>query len=112
YTEASCTEKAVHYWHQAGQSAVQRLARVEAISHLRQGLELLQTLPQTPERLQREVDMLIALGTMLITTKGATAPEVEPTFLRAQHLCEHLEAPHQLFRVLHGLWNHYLVRTE
>src|SRR3989454_8633987 len=42
YTEAGLTEKAVGYWHQAGQSAVQRSAHVEAISHLRTGLELLQ----------------------------------------------------------------------
>jgi predicted ATPase len=56
--------------------------------------------------------MYIALGVSLIATKGHAAPEVEQTFLRAQHLCEHLEAPHQLFPVLCGLWNHYLVRAE
>jgi hypothetical protein len=52
------------------------------------------------------VNMYIALGVSLIATKGHAAPEVEQTFLRAQHLCEHLEAPHQLFPVLCGLWNH------
>ena len=35
------------------------------LAHLRQGLALLQTFPETPERLQREVDMLIALGASL-----------------------------------------------
>ena len=60
YTEAGLTEQAVHYWHQAAQRAVERSAHVEAIAHLRQGLELLATLPETPERRQREVDMLIA----------------------------------------------------
>src|SRR5258705_7296609 len=47
YTEAGLIAQAVRYWHHAGQSAVQRSAHVEAISHLRQGLELLQTLPET-----------------------------------------------------------------
>src|SRR5262245_25904955 len=42
YTEAGLTEKAVHYWHRAGQKAIERSAHVEAISHLRTGLELLQ----------------------------------------------------------------------
>src|SRR5205823_9475939 len=51
YTEAGVTEQAVHYWHNAGQSAVQRSAHVEAISHLTKGLELLKTLPETPQRL-------------------------------------------------------------
>jgi TOMM system kinase/cyclase fusion protein len=112
YTEAGLIEQAVPYWHKAGQSAIQRSAHVEAIAHLRQGLALLDTLPETPQRLQREVDMHIASGVSLSATKGYAAPEVEQTYLRARQLCEHLEAPHQLFPVLCGLWNHYLVRAE
>src|SRR5262249_50103059 len=34
YTEANLNEQAVSYWYQAGQSAVQRSAHVEAIAHL------------------------------------------------------------------------------
>ena len=48
YTEAGLTEQAVSYWHKAGQKAIERSAHVEAIAHLRQGLELLQTLPEPP----------------------------------------------------------------
>jgi predicted ATPase len=112
YTEGGLIEKAVHYWQDAGQRAIERSAYVEAMSHLRAGLQWLQTLPETPQRLQREVDMLIALGASLIATQGPTAPEVAHTYFRAQHLCAHLEAPHQLFPVLRGLWNHYLIRAE
>jgi class 3 adenylate cyclase/predicted ATPase len=112
YTEAGLIEKAMSYWHKAGQSAVQRSAHVEAIRHLRTGLELLQTLPKTPERTQREVDMYIALGTSLIATKGWAVPEVEETYSSAQQLCEHLDDPHQLFPVLWGLWAHALVCAE
>ena len=82
---------------------------MEAISHLRQGLELLQT-SRDPERVQREVDMLIALGASLIATKGYAAPEVGQTYLRREQLCQHLEDPHQLFPVLRGLWQ-LLCRT-
>ena len=49
-TEAGLTEQAVHYCHHAGQQASERSAHVEAITHLRQGLALLQTLPETSER--------------------------------------------------------------
>ena len=76
------------------------------------GWQLLQTLPETPERTQREVDMHIALGASLIATKGYAAPEVEQTYTRARQLCQHLEDPHQLFPVLRGLWNYYHVRAE
>jgi class 3 adenylate cyclase/tetratricopeptide (TPR) repeat protein len=112
YTEAGLTEQAVHYWHHAGQRASERSAHLEAIVHLRQGLKLLEALPETPQRLQREVNMLIALGASLRATKGPAAPEVEQAYLRAQHLCQSLDAPHQLFPVLRGLWNYYLVRAE
>jgi predicted ATPase len=112
YTEAGLNAQAVSYWYQAGQRASERSAHVEAISHLSTGLELLKTLPETRERLQHEVDILISLGTSLLATRGFSAPEVEQTYLRAQHLAEYLEDQHRLFSVLRGLWNHYCVRGE
>jgi len=112
FTEAGLNEQAVHYWHKAGQSAVQRSAHVEAIHHLRTGLALLQTLPETLERTQREVDLLIALGASLLATKGTGAPEVGQIYTCAQHLCTHLDNPEQLFPVLRGRWNYYHVRAE
>jgi class 3 adenylate cyclase/DNA-binding winged helix-turn-helix (wHTH) protein/predicted ATPase len=111
-TEAGLTAQAVHYWHMAAQRAVERSAHVEAIKHLRQGLAVLQTLPETPERLQREVDMLIALGASVFATQGYAAPEVGEIYTAARQLCEHLDAPHQLFSVLRGLWNHSYVRAD
>jgi predicted ATPase len=112
YTEAGLIEKAVPYWRQAGQRASERSAHVEAIAHLRQGLQLLQTVPETSDRVQQEVAMHIALGASLIATKGYAAPEVEKTYNYARQLCQHLEDPYQLFPVLRGLWNHYQVRPE
>jgi predicted ATPase len=112
YTEAGLTEKAVHYWHHAGQRAIERSAHVEAVSHLRTGLEVLKTLPETPERVQREIDLLVALGASLFATKGSAAPDVGETYTRARQLCQHLEAPQQLFPVLRGLWNYYCLRAE
>ena len=97
YTEAGLNSQAVSYWYQAGQRASERSAYVEAIAHLRQGLKLLQTLPETPERTQCEVDMHIALGASFIAVKGYAASEVAQTYTRAQHLCQHLDDPHQIF---------------
>ena len=112
YTEAGLNEQAVRYWYKAGQRASERFAYVEAIAHLRQGLALLTTLPETSKRTQHEVDIHIALGASLLATKGYGAPEVEQIYLRAHHLCQHLEEPQQLFPVLRGLWNHYTIRAE
>jgi len=112
YTEAGLIEQSVAYWYKAGQRASERSAHIEAISHLRQGLALLPTLPETPERLQREVDLYLALGASLIATKGYAAPEVGQTYTRALQLCEYLDNPYQLFPALRGLWNYALVRAE
>src|SRR5262249_19217973 len=105
-------EKAVHYWHHAGQRASERSAHVEAIAHLRQGLALLQTLPAAPERTQREVDLLITLGAALRATQSSEAPAGRHTYTRARQLCQHLEEPQRLIAVLRGLWNYYVVRPE
>ena len=112
YTEAGLTEQAVPYWQQAGQRAIERSAYVEAIAHLRQGLALLQTLPETPERTQREVDMHIALGASLNATKGTGLLRWDRPTRRARQLCQHLDDLHQLFPVLRGLWQYYHVRAE
>jgi class 3 adenylate cyclase/predicted ATPase len=112
YTEATLPAQAIPYWYTAGQQASERSAHREAIAHLRQGLALLQTLPETPQRLQREVNMHIALGASLIATKGYAAPEVAQTYTYARQLCEHLDDPRQMFTVLRGLWNYYQGRAE
>ena len=56
YTEAGCAEQAIPYWQRAGQQASDRSAYLEAISHFTTGIELLTTLPETPERTQQALD--------------------------------------------------------
>ena len=62
YTAAGCAEQAVVYWQRAGQQASERSANVEAISHCTTGIELLTTLPETPEHTQQALALYIALG--------------------------------------------------
>src|SRR5262249_44395696 len=112
YTEAGLIAQAVDYWQKAGQSAVQRSAHMETISQLGTGLALLQTLPELPERTQREVDLLIVLGAALRATKGIAALEVGETYTRARHLCQHLAEPQQLFPILGGLCLYHGARAE
>ena len=60
-TEAGLTEKAVEYWAKAGQHAVMRSAMTEAETLLRKGLVLLDGLPDTDWRRDRELELQIAL---------------------------------------------------
>jgi class 3 adenylate cyclase/tetratricopeptide (TPR) repeat protein len=112
YTESGLIEQAIPYWQQAGQRAAQRSANIEAIKHLTRGLELLSLLPDTPERVQQELTLQIALGGQLAVTRGYSAVEVEQAYVRAQELCRQVGETPQLFPALRGLWNFYLVRAE
>ena len=112
YTEAGLVEQAVPYWLQAGQQATQHSANTEAARHLTRGLELLQTLPDTPERALQEFDLLVALGGVLMTTKGYGAVEVEQTYSRALELCRQFGETPKIFPVLWGLWMFHNVKAN
>jgi predicted ATPase/class 3 adenylate cyclase len=112
YTEAALIVQAIPYWQKAGERAIQRSANVEAVSHLIKGLELLKTLPDTPERIQQELALQITLGAPLTATKGYAAREVGQVYTRARELCRQLGETPQLIPVLFGLWRFYLQRAE
>ncbi len=100
YTEAGLIEQALMYWQLAGERANDRSAYVEAITHLQTGLTLLATLPETPERMQRELSLNRALVSAQIVTKGYTAPEVAQTYARMYMLCQQLDENAELFPIL------------
>ncbi|NOT55997.1 MAG: AAA family ATPase, partial [Deltaproteobacteria bacterium] len=112
YTEAGLIAQAIPYWQKAGQRASLRSATSEAIAHLTKGLELLNALPDTPERTQQELELQLALAGPLVPTKGYTAPEVERVYTRALELCRQLGETPRLFWALRGLQVVYLVRAE
>ena len=112
YTEAGVMTQAIPYWQRAGQRAIQRSANVEAISHLTKGLEVLATLPASPERLQHELDLQTTLGHALMVVKGYAAPEVQQVYRRAWELCRHVEETPQLCQVLWGLAYFYTLRSQ
>ena len=88
YTAAGCTKQAVRYWQRAGQQANERPAYLEAISHCTTGIELLKTLPETPERTQHALTLYITLGAACQMAKGHAAPEVEHAYTQAYALCQ------------------------
>jgi predicted ATPase len=106
-TEAGHPAQAVGYWHRAGERAVARSANLEAISHLTKGLAVLQTLPETADRIQQELLLQTTLGPALMNTKGFAAPEAERAYARARALCESASEAPQRFSVLRGLWQFY-----
>jgi len=112
YTEAGLAEQAIGYWQRADQQASDRSANVEAISHFTIGIELLKTLPETPEHKQQALTFYIGLGAALWMTKGHAAPEVEHAYTQAYVLCQQVGETPQLAQTLHGLWRFYNTRGQ
>jgi predicted ATPase len=94
FQEAGVAEKAIDYLHRAGERAVRLSAHQEAIAHFSQGLRLLEGLPETPERIRRELNLA--------------------TYARALELCEHAYAGDtpRRFQVLLGLRRFYFMRGQ
>ena len=105
-------EKAVHYLHQAGAKAAARSANREAIEFFQQALNMLDQLPQTPETLSEALDIRIALGTPLISLKGAPSEEVEISYMRGRELVDQLKDESRRFPVMWGLWYVKFTRGE
>jgi DNA-binding winged helix-turn-helix (wHTH) protein/predicted ATPase len=102
--------RAVPYLQQAVDTAARRHAHREVMALGTKALELLVTLPETPARVQQELDVQLALGLALQATKGAATPEVEQTYIRARALCAQVGDTPQLFPALRGLATVYYNR--
>jgi class 3 adenylate cyclase/tetratricopeptide (TPR) repeat protein len=110
--EAGFIEKAVGYCLKAGQQAIARGTMTEAVAQLRKGLDILAGLPDGAARQEQELDLQIALGHALDTTKGPAALEAGEAYARARRLCEQLNRPVQLGLVLYGQFLFRIVRGE
>jgi len=108
YTEAGLGAQAIGYWQRAGEHALARSAHLEAVSHIKKGLEVCRALPDTPERIKQELTLLITLASALIPGSGYTAPEVEQTYARARALYPHVQDDPLFSRVpFAGLYIYY-----
>jgi hypothetical protein len=70
---------------------------MEAIAHLRSGLECVQALLPGASRSRFELSLQLALGGPLIATKGFASSEAEAAYQRAQELSRELQSETDLF---------------
>jgi predicted ATPase len=105
-------QRAAYYRQKAGENALRRNAYQEAWQHLTQGLKLLQTLPETPERKQQELALRVPLNTVLLTTQGYTAEELKRSLQRARELCREVSDLISLVPILTGLARLQMIRAD
>ena len=107
FQEAGNHQLAIRYWFKSGQRALAHSANVESIANFRKALQLLNVLPETPERTKQEIDIQLALGIPLIAVQGYTAAETREAFSRARTLCLRLGNVPEYFQALFGEWGYF-----
>jgi class 3 adenylate cyclase/tetratricopeptide (TPR) repeat protein/ABC-type transport system involved in cytochrome c biogenesis ATPase subunit len=111
-TEAGLPEKAAGYWLRAGKIAVARYANIEAIAHLRRGIEALSGLLDSATKDRLELDLQLTLGPCLIATQGFLSNTTAATVTRARELCERLGDAPEYPQVLQWSGGMHMVRGE
>jgi tetratricopeptide (TPR) repeat protein len=109
-TAAGLAEVAIPLWQAAGELALKRMALTEAIAHLKQGLELISTLPRSSNRDASELGLRTRLGTAWFALKGWPAPEVWISLHPALGLAKSLENRDALAPIFWGLASHILTQ--
>jgi class 3 adenylate cyclase/predicted ATPase len=104
FAEARQPERAASYWLDAGRREAGRSANIEAIAHLNRGIEALAPVAETPERLQLELALQLALGPSLMTNEGFASAQGEAAYVRAWAVAERLGDDRALFAAAWGRW--------
>ena len=73
--QAGLLAKAASYYRIAGGRSAERAAVAETRTYLERGLQFAGNLPEGPDRHRLEAELLIALGRILMATKGPNDPE-------------------------------------
>ena len=108
-TRAELREKGVDYWLKAGQRAVARSANLEAINHLRNGLDLLAALPPSEARSRQELNLQLALAHACIAVYGYTGEATTRAYARAGELITVVGDLHQRIGALFGMYIGHLM---
>ncbi len=112
FAEGRDYRRAVQYYCRAGETALRRSAYREVIDHCREGLMLLDRLPDTSERQRQELALRMTLHPALTVSQGFGAEEVVDNLSHARELCQVSHDDATLVSVLVGLGRSYAMRAE
>jgi class 3 adenylate cyclase/predicted ATPase len=104
FGEAGLAGPACDYRMRAGDRAVSRSGYKEAVAHFSVGLKSVEALPQSADRMRRQLDFLVKLGPALMVARGYGSAEVEDACQRAAEIGETLDDRAAVYKAKWGLW--------
>jgi len=104
--------RAARHYLSAARQAGKVFADREAATLAARGIQQVEKLDPSPERAQQELELQLALGHALRTTKGYGHPDTGEVYSRARELCHDIGEAPQLFPVLFGLWEFHQNQGE
>jgi DNA-binding winged helix-turn-helix (wHTH) protein len=112
FGEAQVISKAVRYHCVAGERAMRRFGRADALMNFKRARALLAKLPPSPESDQAELAVLKQVGPAIIALQGAQDPLLEETFARTAEVARKLGDDRELYAALIGRQRLHFVRGE
>jgi predicted ATPase len=103
FSEAGLNIKASNYLLETGNRAVQIGAHAEAIQHFRKGLDLLEMVPKSRDRIKHEISLSLAMVTPLQALKGYADSELALLGRNVRELCCEVDAEDPLLSTLYFL---------
>jgi len=111
--EAHCPVEALPLFEAAAARSADGSAYVEAVSHLRHALELVEHLDDPRQRRSTELRLLMQIGPALMALRGYADEAVASTYRKALQLIEGLaDNDGEKITALFGLWTYYVVSNQ
>ena len=102
--EAGQPLRAATYWLEAGRREAERSSNLEAIAHFGHGIDALNSVSETLERLRLELVLQLALGPAMMSAHGFMNAPAQAAYQRARELAERLGDDRALFAAVWGTW--------
>jgi predicted ATPase len=100
-------EKAVIYYERGAEYAAGVFAYRESTELAQRGLDLLRTLPESPQRNEKELELQMTLGSSATAIYGYASPEIGQTYRRIHELIDQVDASRQVILSTLGLHSFY-----
>ncbi|MDE2493493.1 MAG: AAA family ATPase [Alphaproteobacteria bacterium] len=110
--DAGRPDEAIPFWVDAGRKAASRYALAEAITDFDLALDALKALPPSQSNRERELEVLIDLGSVTRNARGYGDQELLAIYQRAKSLAAEPGKEHFLANAVYGLWTHAAGRGD